>query len=179
MRGAFNLGGGGRAALLLIIMGTFSYGPAASPATLNPPIDFPRGMIADTVEFNAQGQPVFIFSDQEILMFTQIQQSVWQSLQFYSPPAGASLQGSPPNWFRLAAMLLRAMAANQAKLAAVQQLLDVKLDASKAATALNAQADAWEEMDDNSGAIMIVELCNDYFSYRDRFWKQVQRQSGA
>jgi hypothetical protein len=26
---------------------------------------------------------------------------------------------------------------------------------------------------------MIVEWCNDYFSYRDRFWKMVQRQSGA
>jgi hypothetical protein len=179
MRGAFSLRGNGRAALLLIIMGSFSYGPAASPPTLNPPIDFPRGMIADTVEFNAAGQPVYIFSDQEILMFAQIQQSVFQSLQYYSPPAGQTIQGSPPNYFRLAAMLLRAMAANQAKLAAVQQLLDVKLDASKAATALNAQADAWEEMDDNSGAVMIVEWCNDYFSYRDRFWKQVQRQSGA
>jgi hypothetical protein len=179
MHGAFNLGGGGRAALLLIIMGTFSYGPAASPPTLNPPIDFPRGMIADTVEFNAAGQSVYIFSDQEILMFTQIQQSVFQSLQFFSPPAGSTIQGSPPNYFRLAAMLLRAMAANQAKLAAVQQLLDVKLDASKAAAALNTQADAWEEMDDNSGAVMIVEWCNDYFSYRDRFWKQVQRQSGV
>lgn len=181
MRGALNLGGGGRAIVLAaLLMGTFSFGPAASPPTLNPPIDYVRGLIADTQEFNAQGQQAYVFSDQEITMFTQMQQALaWQSSMFYSPPAGQQLPTSPTNYLRIAATMLRAMACNKAKLASVQQLLDVKLDASKAAAALENQAQAYEDMDDNSGTFVIIEQCNDYFSFRDRFWKQVQRQSGA
>jgi hypothetical protein len=55
----------------------------------------------------------------------------------------------------------------------------VKLDASKAAKALQDTAQRYLDMDDNSGAVVIIESVNDYFSFRDRFWKQVQRQSGA
>lgn len=163
-------------------MGTFSFGPAASPPTINPPIDYVRGLIADTQEFAADGvTPVYVFSDQEITMFTQMQYSAfgWQSTQFYSPPAGAFLPSSPTNYLRIAATMLNSIAANKSRLASIQQLLDVKLDASKAAQEMRATALAYLDMDDNSGAVAIIEQCNDYFSFRDRFWKQVQRQSGA
>lgn len=186
-RGVFNLGGGGRAALLFLAVAglcmayDFSYGPSQSPPTINPPIDYVRGLIADTVEFAADGvTPVFIFSDTEISMFTQMQAQLgWQTTQFYSPPGGQFLPSSPTPYLRVAATMLRSLAVNNAKLAIVQQMLDVKLDASKAAAALEAQAQSYLDMDDDSAAIAIIEWCNDYFSFRDRFWKQVQRQSGA
>jgi hypothetical protein len=178
-----NLGGGGLAALLLavsLMAGTFSYGPSASPPTLNPPIDYVRGLISDTVQFDANGNQIYIFSDQEIAMFLGMQMSFgWQSTQFYSPPGGAFLPSSPSPYLRCAATMLRSIASNKARLASIQQLLDVKLDASKAAAALETQAQAYLDMDDNSGAIAIIEWCNDYFSFRDRFWKQVQRQQGV
>jgi hypothetical protein len=80
---------------------------------------------------------------------------------------------------RVAALLLDSLAANKGRLAGIQQMLDIKIDASKAAVALQAQAKVLRETDDNSGAFMIIEQCNDYFSFSDRFWKQVQRQSGV
>lgn len=180
-----NLGGGGRAAFLFLIAGLlmandFTFGPSQSPPTINPQIDYVRGLIADTVEFNAAGQTVFIWSDTEITMFTQLQSALgWQSSQFYSPPAGQFLPSAPVGYLRIAATMLNAQAANSSKFASVIQLLDVKLDASKAAGAFRDTAQRYLDMDDNSGAFAVIEGVNDYFSFRDRFWKQVQRQSGA
>lgn len=158
--------------------GTFSYGPTSSPPTLNPPIDYLRLLIADTVEFDASGNPVYIFADQELQAMTQLQTSTFQSSMFYSGPAGQFVPPTPPAYLRIAAYLLQAMAANKARLASVQKLLDVTLDPSKAAAALNKQAQAYLDMDDNTGAFFIAEQVNDMWSFRDRFWKQVQRQSG-
>jgi hypothetical protein len=184
MRRAFCFGRGRRAAffcLVALMAIDFSFGPSQSPPIINPPIDYVRGLIADTVEYAPNGVTLaFIFSDTEVTMFTQMQQALgWQSSMFYSPPAGMFLPVQPQPYLRIAATMLRSIAANKARLASVQQLLDVKLDPSKAAAALNIQAQAYLDMDDNSGAFAIVESCNDYFSFRDRFWKQVQRQSGA
>ena len=162
--------------------GTFSYGPSSSPATINPPIDYIRGLVSDTVEFAPDGvTPVYIFSDQEIQMFTQMQYSAlgWQSTQFYSPPAGAFLPSAPTGYLRIAATMLNALASNKSRLASIKKLLDVQLDSSDAAIQLRDTAQMYLDMDDNSGAVAIIEMVNDYFSFRDRFWKQVQRQSGA
>jgi hypothetical protein len=159
--------------------GTFSYGPTSSPPTLNPPIDYVRLLIADTVEFDAQGNPVYIFADQEIQAMTKLQTSTFQSSMFFSGPAGRFIPPTPVAYLRVAAYLLQSMAANKAKLASVQKLLDVTLDPSKAAAALNKQAQAYLDMDDNTGAFFIAEQVNDMWSFRDRFWKQVQRQSGG
>jgi hypothetical protein len=183
--GRLNLGGGGRPAFFVFIAlfamsNDFTFGPSQSPPTINPQIDYVRGLIADTVELNSQGQNVFVWSDTEIRMFTQMQAELaWQSTQFYSPPAGAFLPSSPTGYLRIAATMLNAQAANSAKFATIIQLLDVKLDASKAAKAFQDTAQRYLDMDDNSGAVAIIESVNDYFSFRDRFWKQVQRQSGA
>jgi hypothetical protein len=157
---------------------SFSYGPTSSPPTLNPPIDYIRGLIADTQEFDAEGNQAYIWNDQEIQMFTQMQASTFQSSQFYSGPTGQYVPPTPVAYLRVAAYMLQAMAANKARLASVQKLLDVTLDPSKAAAALNKQAQAYLEMDDNTGAFFIIEQVNDMWSFRDRFWKQVQRQSG-
>ena len=158
---------------------SFSYGPSSSPPTLNPPIDYIRGLVADTQEFNAQGQPIFIFSDQEIQMFTQMQTQVFQSSMFYSGPAGMYIPPTPPDYYRIAALMLDALSANKARLASIKKLLDVQLDSSDAAIQLRLTAEEYRDISDNGGAFAIIEQVNDYWSFADRFWKQVQRQQGV
>lgn len=158
-------------------VGTFSYQGGA-----NPPIDFPRLLISDTQQFAADGTtPVYVFSDQEIGAATSIELAVWQSGMFWSGRQGVSpLNNSAVvPWRRIAATLLDSLAANKAKLASVQQLLDVKLNPALAAKALQDQAAALRLADDNSGAFAIVEQVNDHWSFADRYWKTVQRQSAG
>jgi hypothetical protein len=171
------LGSGGLAALVFLM--SFSYGPNSSPPTLNPAIDYPRLLISDTQQFDPKGNQIYIFQDQEILAMYNIVQANFQSSMFYSPPAGRNLPASPVSYLRVAAYLLNAVAANKARLASIKKLLDVQLDSSDAAIQLRETAQQYLDMDDNAGAFAIIEMCNDYFSFRDRFWKQVQRQSGA
>ena len=139
----------------------------------NPAIDYVRLLIADT----DPSKP--IFQDSEITSAQAINSAVFSSGQFYTAPMGANLPASPSNYLRAAVLLLRAIACSKARLAAVQSLLDVKLDASKAAAALEKQAAAYETMDDNSGAFFIAEQVNTVWSFRDRFWNQIQRQAGG
>jgi hypothetical protein len=98
---------------------------------------------------------------------------------FYSGAQGQLIPQQPLNYLRVAATLLNALAANKSRLASIKQLLDVKLDSSDAAIQLRATAQDYLDMDDNSGAFVIIEMCNDYWSFADRFWKQVQREQGA
>jgi len=172
------LGSGGLAALVFLSM-SFSYGPTSSPPTLNPAIDYPRLLISDTQQFDPNGNPIYIFEDQEITAMYNVVQANFQSSMFYTPPAGQNLPSSPISYLRVAAYLLNAVAANKARLASVKKLLDVQLDSSDASIQLRETAQQYLDMDDNAGAFAIIEMCNDYFSFRDRFWKQVQRQSGA
>ncbi len=136
-------------------------------------IDFVRLLCSDT-------QPVnHIFEDTEILGAYRIQQAQFQSGQFYSGPAGKNLPATPVSYLRVAALLLDALAANKARLASIKQLLDVRLDSSDASIQLRETAKQYRDVDDNSGAFVIIEQVNDWASFRDRFWKTVQRQSGA
>lgn len=147
----------------------------------NPPIDFPRFLCSDTVATDpASGQRVYAFEDSEILMAGQIEIAVWASPQFFTPPSGSStLQNSPPYpWRRIAANLLDALAANQARLQIISKLLDVQIN-PRASAEIRAQAQALRTADDNSGAFVVIEQVNDVFSFRDRYWKQVQREQGA
>ena len=131
------------------------------------------------MELDSAGRRVYAFEDSEILMATQIELSVWQSSMYYSGQAGASTGPSNPvPWRRIAANLLDALAANQSRLSAIVQLLDVKLN-PKAADDIRSQAQALRAADDNSGAFIIAEQVNNIFSFRDRYWKSVQRQSGG
>ncbi len=95
---------------------------------------------------------------------------------FYSPPAGRNLPAQPVSYLRTAALLLDAIAANKSRLASIMQLLDVKVDAGKASYALRMQADEYRQIEDNSGAFMIIEQCPTSWSFYDRFWNQIQRQ---
>lgn len=118
-----------------------------------------------------------IFTDAEITLAYSIQGNVWQSAQFFSYPGGALIPSAPVSYLRVAALLLDSLASSASRLAAITQLLDVKLDSKSAAKALQDQAKIWREVDDDLGAIFIIEQVNNDWSFRDRFWKQIQRQS--
>lgn len=139
----------------------------------NPIIDFPRLLCSDTDSAHQ------IFQDSEILAFYQICQAQFQSSMYFTQPNGANLPASPVSYLRVAAFMLDSLASNQSRLASVIQLLDVKLDASKAALALRTQAQSYRDTDDNAGAFAIIEQVRDEYSFQQRFWNQVQRQFGT
>ena len=135
----------------------------------NTQIDAVRLLISDT----DSAHPVF--SNEEIELAYTIQGNVFQSAQFYSYPGGAYIPSSPVSYLRVAALLLNSLASNSARLSGVVQLLDVKLDLSKAAASLMDGAKNYREIDDDSGAIFIIEQVNNNWSFQDRWWNQVQR----
>jgi len=137
----------------------------------NTAIDAVRLLIGDRDSANP------IFTDAEITLAYTIQGNVFQSAQFYSYPGGAYIPSSPVSYLRVAALLLDSLASSASRLAAVIQLLDVKLDSKSAAKALQDQAKTYRETDDDLGAIFIIEQCATDWAFRDRFWKQIQRQS--
>ncbi len=136
----------------------------------NPTIDYVRLLIPDTDSSN------FIYSDEEIAAFYQIQGNVFQSAQFFSGSQGRSIPSTPVSYVRVAALALDSLANNKGRLAGILQILDVKLDLSKASQALRDGAANYRQIDDDSGALMIIEQTNTDWSFRDRVWKQFQRQ---
>ncbi len=139
--------------------------------TTAPLISYVRLLIPDT---NAASP---IFQDDEITAFYFLQQNVYQSSMKYSFPAGQYLPSAPVSYLRVAAMALTTLANNSARLSSVIGLLDVKLDPSKAAQALRDAAAELRCIDDDSGAIFIIEQCTTQWGFIDRYWSQVQRQS--
>ena len=120
-----------------------------------------------------------IFSDEEIIGFGLINQSVWQSSMYYSYQGGLTdLPATPSNVFRAAAIALNVLAGNASRLSAVTQLLDVKLNAG-IGKSMREQAQAWLDMDDNSGAFALYEQVGTIWAFRDRWINQLQRQTGG
>ena len=62
---------------------------------------------------------------------------------------------------------------------AALEVLDIKLDPSKAAKALMDQANNLRTIDDNSATFALVELVHDQFTWRERVWKQWLRKWGG
>lgn len=136
-----------------------------------PAISYVRILIPDTDSANP------IFSDEEITAFYTIQRSQFQSGQFFSGAQGRNLPSQPLSYLRVAALALDSLANNKGRLGSVLQLLDVKLESlSVAAKVLREGAANYREVDDNSGAMVIIEQVHNDWSFRDRWWKQFQRQ---
>jgi hypothetical protein len=90
------------------------------------------------------------------------------------------LPSQPSNYFRAAALALNSLAGNQARLFAVASILDVKLqNVAQIVSAIQAVAKQYMEMDDNSGCFAIAEQVQTTWNFIDRYWSQVQRQSGG
>ncbi len=139
----------------------------------NPIIDYPRMLIADTQDAG------HIFEDSEIMSAYQINSAQFQSSQFFSGSMGADLPFPPIGYFRCAALLLDCLASNKARIANKVKVLDVQIDVAALAGELRKQASNYRDVDDNSGAFMIIEQVNNEWSFLDRFWKTWQRQSGG
>jgi hypothetical protein len=75
---------------------------------------------------------------------------------------------------RAAALLLRSLSGGKAR-NLVQQVLDVKIDGSKAASSLKALADSYINDEMMAGYFAVSEMVNDTFSMRERLWKQLYR----
>jgi hypothetical protein len=138
----------------------------------NPPIDYPRFLVADTVEFGPDGiTPVYIFQDSEIEMAAQIEQ-----IMVIAPGGGGQQTYTGTASYRFqAATLLETIASNKARLASAMKVLDISIDTTKAAAALCEQAKALRAAEQNSGAFAFVEWVPDQFSARERLWKQMVR----
>jgi len=121
----------------------------------------------------------FIFSDEEINSFFEIQRLQFQSSMFFSGVGGRNMPLSPVSLLRVAALALNSIAANKARLSSIMKLLDVQLSPDKAAAALRDQARAYLEMDDEAGAFVLIEQVTTCWSFQQRFWSQVQRMQGG
>ena len=138
--------------------------------TGNPIVSFPRLLIGDTADLN------HIFEDEEITAAYTIQAAQFQSGMLWSGSQGQNLPASPVSYLRVAALLLKALAGNKARMM-VSRLLDANLTPAQTAKALRDQANDWLEQDDNAGAFIILEQCTTGWSFLDRFYRQVQRQT--
>jgi len=147
---------------------SFSYDFSTNPAVANV-----RLLIGNTNVLKP------VFSDEEINAFYAIQASTFQSGMLYSGTAGRTLPSGPLSVLRVAALALDSLASNRARIAAVSRMLDVTIMPGVAAKALHDQAQCWREVEDNSGALAIIEQCTTTFGFIDRWWKQMQRQSGG
>ena len=167
-----------RAAPLFLFMSTPTY---TYTNGANPPVDWVRLLIPDTGGNTSLPNNGFVFSDQEIAAFTAINQlQGWQSSMFWSANAGRFLPTYPANYFRAAALALNALAGNQARLLLIAQLLDVKpQNVAQVVSAMQDVAKQYLEMDDNSGAFAIAEQVQTTWNFINRYWSQVQRQSGG
>lgn len=135
----------------------------------NPQIDAPRLLIADTDVLRP------IFQDEEILLTYTITQTPY----FPAVSTDVRYTNAQPSYRFVAAALLEVLAANKARLSAALEVLDIRIDPSKAATELRKTAEAMRDAERNSGAFGIAELFYDQFTGRERLWKQLIRISGG
>lgn len=149
------------AALLLM---SFTYDIANAPQ-----ISIPRLLVADTDATHP------IFQDDEILAAYTV-----DSIAVFPPIGqGIAITYGSPSYRRAAAVLLDVLAANKARLAAALEVLDIKLDPSKAAKELRATAQQLRDTEADSGAFAIAEMVNTSFTARERTWKQLLRIFGG
>jgi hypothetical protein len=159
---------------------SFSYSLATTYPSTQPLIDYPRLLVSDTNQFQANGTSrAYVFEDSEILSMYSIVGNVYQSSMQYDFPNTIQVPATPVSYIRVAAYLLNSLAANKARLSGVIQLLDVKLSYKDATKALQDQAAAWLTLDDDTGAFAIIEQTQwgDDASFMGRYFREVQRQS--
>ena len=147
--------------------------------TYNPgnpgPVDYVRFLIADTDILHP------IMQDEEInnALFLTSTQGLYQNSALYATGQITTPTVQVYSVWYAAAACLDAMASNKSYLASVQQLLDVRLDASKAAAALRAQAKEYRQREDDAAHFCIIEQITTAFQARERWWAQLLRVEGG
>jgi hypothetical protein len=142
----------------------FSYDPSSDLGKV-------RLLVADTDPSNP------IFSDAEITAAMTMNSTSFLYVSAQAQPSGLGV-ATPfggTSLYRAAAVLLKSIASNKARLAAITQLLDVKLSPKEAATALRDLAADYLEMENTSGAFAIAEMIPDQFAARERMRNQILR----
>jgi hypothetical protein len=156
-----------------VLAPNFTYDFGSSPA-----IASVRLLVADTTNFPNPPFPIFIDAEINAALQMSSSQGVYVSGVAFS--GGAVTQ--PPvlvySYYRAAALLLDALAANKALLSSVTKLLDVSLSPDKAAIQLRTTADDYRDIAANDGSFAIAEMVVNQFSERERLWKQMLRIEG-
>lgn len=134
----------------------------------NPQIDYPRMLIGDT------DSTAPVFQDSEILAAYSIIPTF-----FITPNAGSGQAAggnfTAPSYYRVAAILLDALAGMKSRLAAQLKVLDIELNVTDAARELRATAKEYRDIEDHSGAFAIVEMVPNNYAAYERVWKQLLR----
>jgi hypothetical protein len=145
----------------------------------NPAVASVRMLIADTT--NLPSPPFPLFMDIEVTNALQMSSSQGIYVSSMAICGGAAPQ--PPvlvySYYRAAALLLDALAANKSLLASVTKLLDVSLSPDKAAIQLRLTAKEYRDVASNDGSFAIAEMVYNQFTARERLWKQVLRIYGG
>jgi hypothetical protein len=120
-----------------------------------------------------------IYNDAEINMFlfATSSQGLYASGQAANFVNGAARLAQVQSPLFAAALALDSIASNKARLAAISQILDVKLGHDAAAAALHVQAEAYRNLERNGGSFAIAEMAVDQFSIRERILNQFWRQA--
>lgn len=139
----------------------------------NPTVAYVRLLVSDTVGT----APLPIWQDEEITAALNLfsSQNIIIGLSGFLPAV------PPPQTFsyrRTAATLLRALAANQGRMATVG-LLDAKISGPAAAKALQSIADDYVQSEENDGYFAVAEMVQDAFSMRERLWKMLYRTNNV
>ena len=145
---------------------SFSYDPST-------PIGVVRLLVSDTVNV----APLPIWQDDEI----QAALNVFVSTGMLVGLSGYNLAVPVPqtwSYRRSAALLLRSLAGNKARMATVG-LLDAKINGAAAANALRAIATDYVTSEENDGFFAVSDMVQDAFSMRERLWKMLYRQNNC
>ncbi len=122
----------------------------------------------------------FIFTDQEIQQFINLESSQGLYVSGQAQPTAASQAYVPLIYSvrRSAALALDVIANKLTRLAGVVQILDVKLQLNVAAAQAKADAKDLRDQEARLGSFAIAEIVYDPFSARERVWNQNLRING-
>jgi len=129
--------------------------------------------VSDTVNV----APLPIWQDEEV----QAALNIFVSTNMLVGLSGYNLAVPVPqtwSYRRSAAVLLRSLAGNKARMATVG-LLDAKINGAAAANALRAIATDYVTSEENDGFFAVSEMVQDAFSMRERLWKMLYRQNNC
>jgi hypothetical protein len=147
---------------------SFTYDP-----TSQTPFTVVRLLIPDT----DSTKPIYSDAEINIFLYASSSQGIFASGQAATTGNGVANPPIPNVYSPLfaAALALDSIASNKARLAAISQILDVKLGHDAAAAALHAQAESYRDLERNGGHFAIAEMVVDQFTTRERIYKQLLR----
>lgn len=123
----------------------------------------------------------FVFTDDEINQFIYLESSQGLYVSGQAVPNGVSIVTVPQTYSvrRSAALALDVIASRLSQQAAVEQLLDVKLNCQAAAKEARARADGLRQQEAELGSFAIAELVPTVFAARERIYAQLLRVTGS